>query len=209
MIRSEQRPALRISHGFAAAMRRNLPLVAWAALCLLPVQTAQAIPEEIQAGPVERARQLASEGAYREAMFQAHQITDDAQRFALEADLLFQSRSYRASLGRAQEAIAGGVRTPLLFARAIGSALWLGKGAVAEGLWIDFEAAIERLPTTLQADWQAYSIELRVKLDQNLENASELRRKVNTARTLSAIILLAAFSSLLWLLVNKQPKFRS
>lgn len=144
----------------------------------------------------------ASRGEFQAAMGLTHRIRDDPQRFAVEADLLFRARSYRAALGRASEAWEGGIQTPLLLARGIGSALWLGDARAARSFVGAFESAIARLPKEEQGRWQSYAADLIGQIEALEEQAADIQARVRLAKACSLGALALALGSMLWLLLR-------
>lgn len=155
---------------------------------------------EVQPEVLEQIQTQVQANQYQMAMALAHGVADDPERFALEADILFQARSYRAALGRAQEAEAGGIHTPLLLARGIGSALWLGEGEVALAFWPAFDQAISALPADAREAWVKYASNLRPQVDDLVVRERAVVSHVARARCVSLGLLSAAVLGLTWLL---------
>lgn len=141
-------------------------------------------------------------GDHQAAMAVAHEVASDPDRFALEADILFHARSYRASLGRAREALAGGIHTPLLLARGVGSAIWLGEGESALEFWPAFESAIAGLPVENRSGWADYAATLRTQIDELVQRQDDVTSHVARARRVSLGLLGAAVLGLSILLLR-------
>jgi len=167
----------------------------------LPVAVANQDVSGDQAQPVRvHIEELATAGDFQAAMSLAHKITDDPSRFALEADLLFRARSYRAALGRALEAHAGGVHTTLLLARGIGSALWLGDSVSARTFFPDLNAAIESLPPAERAAWLDYAADLRGQVEALESQREDVQARVGLAKKVALLALGLSVILMAWLL---------
>ena len=152
--------------------------------------------------PLARAQieELATAGEFQAAMALAHRIADDPSRFALEADLLFRARSYRAALGRALEAHEGGVRTTLLLARGIGSALWLGDSGSARTFLPDLNAAIVALPATERPAWLDYATDLTGQIEALESQREDVQARVGLAKKVAFFALGLSVILMAWLL---------
>lgn len=164
----------------------------WLAGLLATVQVSFTSPVVAQVASADlqaRIETQAQAGDYQVAMALVHGIADDSQRFAAEADLLFRARSYRAALGRAQEAYAGGIKTPLLLARGLGAGLWVGDTTAAESFLAPLEVAVAALEPSDREGWEAYVQGLRGQLAGQIEQERGLARHVGRAKWVVAGVL--------------------
>lgn len=99
-------------------------------------------------------------GDHQAAMVAAHRIAADGPRFALETEVLYKAHSYAAALGRAEEALALGERTPAFLSYAAQAAIW-ERDLEATGRFLDALEAALAADGTLAEAWSGYVASLR------------------------------------------------
>lgn len=135
----------------------------------------------VQDTPQGLAAERMAAGDFQAAMVAAHELESDAARFALEAEILYRARSYRAALGRAQEALDLGVRDANLAWYGAQAAIWVRDLPATERFLGVLEQAFTDFDGEQQAAWQPTMESLRAFRDDLTAELADVERVVGRA----------------------------